>query len=263
MTTAAGWEKWGDWLSEHHRDLVRWIIDNTRITPGMSVLDLAAGTGLPAIDIARTVGTGGRVVATDVAADMLAGCERRARAANVKLDIRELDMHDLRTFADASFDAVTCCFALMFSSDPRQVLEGARRVLRPGGRVAVAVWDEPAKNAYFTTMFGALGVPPPPSPNAPGPFALAAPGALERAFHAAGFRDVTIESMPRPFEFESLDQYFEISGDLAPPLNRALTTMSDVEVKRLRDALGAALAPYRDGDRLRIPATALCAVATK
>src|SRR5204862_7901916 len=144
-----------------------------------------------------------------VVADMLAACERRARAASLNnVECRELDMHDLRGIADASIDAVTCGFALMFSADPVKVLREMRRVLKPGARLALCVWDEPAKNPYFTTMFGAMGAitgAPPPPADAPGPFKLAPPGELARVLGEAGFREIAIEPVPSTFEFESLE----------------------------------------------------------
>jgi SAM-dependent methyltransferase len=227
------------------------------------VLDVATGIGQPAMEMAKR---GARVTASDIAADMLAGAERRARARGLTLELREHDMHDLSAYDAGSFDAVTCSFALMFSPEPVRVMREVHRVLAPEGRVALCVWDEPARNAYFTTMFGALrevATMPAPAPGAPGPFALAAPGALERVLREAGFRDIAVESVPAPFEFESLADHFEMSCDMAPPLNRAVATWSAPDIERFKALLAAALAPFRIGDRLRVPATALCATGAK
>lgn len=128
------------------------------------------------------------------------------------------------------------------------------------------VWDVPAKNPFFTTMFGALrSVVPMPDPpaGAPGPFALAAPSALEGAFTAAGFTSVETESVPFVFDFDSVDHHFEVNVALAAPLKRAAESLPAEGVARLRVALADALAPYRDGERIRITATALCASAAR
>src|SRR5262249_39373848 len=140
ISTAPGWEKWAAWNEEQQRPIIEWLVDHAEVGVGRTLLDLASGVGQPAIEAARR---GARVVATDVAADMLAGCGRRAKASNVTLELRELDMHDLRSFADGSVDAVTCGFALMFSPDPVKVLREIQRVLKPGRAFALAVWDEP------------------------------------------------------------------------------------------------------------------------
>jgi SAM-dependent methyltransferase len=229
------------------------------------VLDLASGVGQPAIEAARR---GARVIATDVAADMLAGCGRRARASNVTLELRELDMHDLRGIADGSVDAVTCGFALMFSPEPVKVMREVHRVLRPGCAFAVAVWDEPVRNPYFTTLFGALGQfvsMPPPTPEAPGPFRLSAPGELESVIRDAGFTQVMIESLPSPYMFDSTDQHFELAADMAAPVKRAVAGMTATQIAELRAVLTTVLAPFRTGtgDQLSILTTPLCACGRK
>ena len=264
-STAPGWEKWAAWNEQQQRPIIEWLVDHAEVRAGHSVLDLACGVGQPAIESARR---GARVTATDVAADMLAGCGRRATASNVTLELRELDMHDLRGIADSSVDAVTCGFALMFSPDPVKVVREIHRVLEPGSAFAVAVWDEPARNPYFTTLFGALGQfvsLPPPSPAAPGPFRLSAPGELERVIRAGGFTQVTVEPVPSPYVFDSADQHFEVATDMAAPFKRAVAGMTATEIAELRAVLATALAPFRTGkgEQLSILTTSLCASGRK
>jgi SAM-dependent methyltransferase len=260
MSTAPGWEKWAEWNEHQHRDIIAWFVEP--LAPGMTVVDVASGVGQPALAAARRVNPG-RVIATDAAADMLAGLERRAREKGItNVETRELDMHDLRGVPDAWADAVTFAFALMFSPEPVKALREARRVLKPGGHFAVCVWDEPAKNPFFTTMFGALSqfvTMPAPAPGAPGPFGLAAPGALERVMREAGFTDIAVASIPMAFEFDSVDQHWEINSALAAPLKRAAETLPPDRVSQLRAAIARALAPFMDGPRVQVTATPLCA----
>ena len=265
MSTAPGWEKWAAWNEQQQRLIIEWMVDHAGIRAGQTVLDIASGVGQPALEAARR---GAHVIATDVAADMLAGCDRRAKANGVTLELRELDMHDLRGVDDGSIDAVTFGFALMFSPDPVKVMREIHRVLEPGGHFALAVWDEPAKNPYFTTMFGLLAqvAPMPPAkPDAPGPFRFAAPGELERVIRAAGFEQVTVESVPCPYGFDSLDQHFQVAYDMAAPFKRAVDAMPPDQVTQLRAAHAAALAPFRtgDGERLSLLTTPLCASGRK
>jgi SAM-dependent methyltransferase len=204
------------------------------------------------------------VIASDVGAEMLAACSRRARAAAVDLDLRELDMHDLRGIADSSADAVTLSFALMFSPDPVKVMSEIRRVLKPGGRFALAVWAEPAKNPFFTTMFGTaarLSPPagPPPAPDAPGPFRLAPPGELERVIGAAGLVDVMTTELPFDYNFDSLEHHWQVASSMAPPIQSVAESGSATDIANLRHALAEALRPYMVGNAVRIAATPRCA----
>jgi cyclopropane fatty-acyl-phospholipid synthase-like methyltransferase len=78
MSTALGWEKWAAWNEQQQRPIIEWMVDHAGIRARQTVLDIASGVGQPAIEAARR---GAHVIATDVAADMLAGCDRRAKAS--------------------------------------------------------------------------------------------------------------------------------------------------------------------------------------
>jgi SAM-dependent methyltransferase len=266
MSVAPGWEKWHDWNSRAQAPVTAWLCDAVGAAPGMQVLDLACGTGHPALTLAARVVPGGTVTATDVAADMLAACGRVAAAAGVDLTLREMDMH-APAFADSSFDAVTLAFALMFSPDPVKVMSGVRRLLRPGGRTAVAVWDEPARNPFFTTMFAsvanALDAPSPP-PSAPGPFRLSPPGELARVLAAADLADVVVEPVAIEYAFDSVDAHWTCASDMAPPVRNASLTLSADRVAALRRTIADAIAPYTDATgRVRFTQSVLCARARR
>lgn len=266
MSTAPGWEAWNGHYRQQLAPVFEWMLGATAARGGMTALDLACGPGQPAIPMARRVAPRGKVIATDIAADMLAACERLARAEGVaNLELREMDMHAI-ALPDASVDAVTCAFALMFSPEPARVLAEIRRVLVPGGRFAVAVWDVPAHNPFFTTMFGViaqLAPTHPPSPT-PGPFRLAAPGELAALVRAAGFDDATAEPVPFTWRFDSVEQHFAMNRDMAAPLQRLANSLPPPELARLRAAFAAALAPYtRAGGDVALPAAALCATGRK
>jgi SAM-dependent methyltransferase len=262
---ASGWERWGDWFERNSGNLSGWMCDAAGVGPGRHVLDLACGPGPLATLAAERVRPDGRVVATDLSPDMVAITARKKQRLDLdNLEVLEMDMQAL-TFPDASFDAVTCRFGLMFCPDPVRGAAEARRVLRPGGRIAIAVWDVPAKNPFFTAISGVLGefvAMPPPDPTAPGVFRLAPPGELERVLAAASFSHIVVETRPLSLGYASLDEYWQIQTELAAPLRAAIATLSADDVARLKLKVFEALKPHMEGSAVRIAAVPLCASAT-
>jgi enediyne biosynthesis protein CalE5 len=263
---ASGWERSGDWFEKNSGGLSEWLCEAAGIRPGMQVLDVACGSGNPAAMVAERVRPGGRVLATDLSPDMVAVTRRKAQRLKVdNLDVREMDAQAL-TFADASFDAATCRFGLMFPPDPVRAASEICRVLKPGALFATAVWDVPAKNPFFTSISSVVAefVPMPPlDPAAPGVFRLAPPGELERVLRSAGFSDVRIEARPITLTYGSLGEYWQIQTDLAAPLRAALASLSPDRVAELKAKVFEALATHMNGAEVNLAAVPLCASATK
>ncbi len=263
---AAGWDRWFGWYERNFQPVIAWCCDATHLQPGTSVLDIACGTGQPALAAARRVLPHGRVVATDIAPEMLAVARRRAADAGVaNIEFREADAEHL-PFADDSFDAVTCAFALMFCLDLERAVAEVHRVVKPGGRVAFVIWDEPSKNPFLTTVGQNVGRflhSAPPNPNAPGPFRLAPPGALEGLLRAAGFNDVVVKSLPMTIDCASVDEYWESFTDHAAGIKEKIAKLSVADQAALRRAVHDAAAPHLDGGCLRLLATPLCAAARR
>jgi SAM-dependent methyltransferase len=263
---AGGWERRSEWFDRNSGNLAGWLCDAAGMKPGDLVLDLACGSGQPSATAAERVRPAGRVIATDLSPDMVAVTMRKAQRLGLdNLEGREMNMQAL-AFPDASFDAATCRFGMMFCPDPVKAAAEIHRVLKPGARFATAVWDVPAKNPFFTSITGVLGefVPlPPPDPAAPGVFRLAPPGELERVLKAGGFSGVTVEARPITLVYESLDDYWEIQTDLAAPLRSALASLSPDKIDQLKAKLFEALKPHLDGTKVNLAATPLCASAVR
>lgn len=140
------WGKWADQLAEQQDRVNLGLLMAAGVTPGARVLDLASGAGEPAMTASRLVGSDGQVTATDLSAPMVAALgERVARHGLANVQCQQADMEAL-PFADASFDAVTCRYGLMYATDPGRTVAEAARVLRGGGRVAFMVWGPEANN---------------------------------------------------------------------------------------------------------------------
>ena len=263
---SSGWEKWHDWNANIMRPLTTWFCQASAAAPGDTILDAACGTGLPSLALAERVRPGGKVLAIDISGEMLAAAQRKAAAAGLdNIEHRQMDVAALE-LPDAAFDAVTCSFALMFCPDPVKAASELHRVLRPHGRLAIAVWDEPARNPFFGTLFQTVGrfVPRPPlDPQAPGPFRLAPPGELQAVLRAAGFAEPSIERREICFEFDSVEMHWQVNVDMAPPLRAAAQSLPEADLARLKQALADALDPYIVDGRVRVPNTALCAAARR
>jgi SAM-dependent methyltransferase len=191
--TVTAWAHWHPKITAQQVNMREALIQQAHLGPGMRVLDLACGTGDPVIEIARRVGPGGRVTATDLSPQMLEVCRKNASAAGMtNMDFAIADAERLQ-FEGDSFDRVTSRLGAMYFVDVQRALAEIKRVLVPEGIVALQVWGPPDESPYFMNAVGPFAQrlsPPPPPPDAPTPLRFAPPGKLADALTAAGFRDV-------------------------------------------------------------------------
>ena len=152
---AVHWDQSADSLAAVAERFNAPLMDAAEIGPRHRVLDLASGAGEPALSVAKRVGPLGRVVATDLAPEMLDGVKRRAHAAGLaNIEFHVADMEAL-PFGPAEFDRITCRFGIMFAESPVAAAKECRRVLRPGGRAAFMVWGPRADTTQFVVFAAA------------------------------------------------------------------------------------------------------------
>jgi len=168
------------------------FIARLNIPAGATALDVACGTGNLAIPLARQ---GCTVTGADIAVNLLEQARERATAAGLSAVFVEGDAEDL-PFADASFDVVVTMFGAMFAPRPELVAAELARVLKPGGRLAMANWN-PASFTGAMFRLGSKHVPPPPGLQPP---VLWGDEATVRQRLAAGFRDIQAELIQIDFD---------------------------------------------------------------
>lgn len=250
---ARHWDAWADRMAEMADRFNRPLIEAAGIQPGDTVLDLASGTGEPALSIARTVGPQGRVTATDLVPDMLDTVTRRARESalgNIAFEVA--DMESL-PFPDGAFDRVTCRFGLMFVPDPVRALAEARRVLAPGGTVGLMVWGPFDDTTNFTVLHQAFhDLFPDESPDFEVPFRLGAEGALKALISEAGFAGVEERELRFAPEIPTTVKFWR--PNVAMTLGHRLEREPDSVRAALEERIVARLEPYRHGDTYRIAA---------
>jgi SAM-dependent methyltransferase len=261
---AAVWDAHAEWVDRNFAPITDWLCSAVGLGPRTRLLDVACGIGEPALVAAARIGGGGSVVAGDLSPDMIAVVARRAAERGLhNVETRAIDAEQL-PFADASFDAATCGFGLMFCIDPARGAAEIRRVLVPGGRCAVAVWDEPRHNPYFTSWQRGIAqvIPQPPAdPDAPGPFRLATSlrGVLERG----GFADIAVERVGFAIDADSPQRYVDFFTAMARAQGTPASRLGDADRDRLHDLVFDAIAPFATpSGGVSFPASVVCARAT-
>jgi SAM-dependent methyltransferase len=264
--SAGGWGEWAQRLQELVAPVSHWMIEEVHVQPGQTVLELAAGPGETGFLAAELVRPGGKLISSDFAEGMLEVA--RARAQELGLDnveFRRLDAESLDLDA-ASVDGVLCRWGYMLMADPAAALRETRRVLRPLGRVALAVWGPPADNPWVSIAGEEVrrrSGAPEPEPGAPGMFAFADAGRVEEELAGAGFTDIRVEALDLRFRYPSFEAWWQLSRDLGRPLAELVDAMEPQERDKLRVALEERFAAFAAPDGgLEVPARPLVAVAT-
>jgi SAM-dependent methyltransferase len=263
---APGWVRRQQAIREFGAPVSHWMVQAIDPQPAQRVLELAAGLGETGLLAAELVAPAGGVILSDQAEGMLDGARLRAAElglTNVEFQTWNAEWIDLPV---ASVDAVLCRWGYMLMADPLAALTETRRVLRPGGRVALAVWDALSANPWAFVPRSVLlerGLVAPPEGDRPGPFALGDPERVRALLMHAGFTEVLIDAVEVHQRHASFDAFWETMLDISRELHDVVLEQSTAEIEQLRAAVAARLEPHtaRDGS-LAIPGRSLVAVAS-
>lgn len=219
---ATGWKKWSELIDETASSVSKRLVELAGVETGSRVLDVAAGYGEPSLTAANVAGPQGSVVATDIAAEMLAyGRERAAAAGLENIEFVESAALDL-DFPAESFDAALSRWGIIFDPDGEGAAAHVRGFLKPGARMAISSWGPPERVPMLAiamkTAMQKLDVPPPP-PGTPGPLSRPTPEALAGLLEGGGFTDVEVEETTLTFEYSSAEEFTTFVREIAPPVS--------------------------------------------
>lgn len=246
-----GWKKWNLELHNHMQPATDGIITLLKPYGSQIILDIAAGTGEPGFSIAPMLSSG-KVIITDLANDMLDIARENAEKKGIKnVEFLACDVCEL-PFADNTFDGVSCRMGFMFFPDMLLAAKEILRVLKTGGKIAVAVWSSPHKNSWVTivgdTINRNLQLPALP-PGNPGIFRCGQSGLMSNILTRAGFKNISENEIACNLECGSAEVYWEMMTEIAAPVVSALSKADDVMKEKIKKEVYDLLhQKFPDGD---------------
>lgn len=252
--------------ADKNRDIIRRLfgpvsealIDDAEIAPGHSVLDVATGSGEPALRIADIVGSTGEVVGIDPVVGLIEASRRAAERLSLDNARFETAGVDSLPFPDDRFDSVVSRFGVMFFPSPVAGVREMLRVLRPGKKMALAVWHFRDANPFHDVVARIVdAVLPPPElpPDAPEPFRFAASGKLQAIVAGAG----AANPVERLFRFSievplSAEDFWNLRMEMSEKLRERLATLRPDILEDVKRRSIAAFREYSSANGLSFPA---------
>ena len=226
------------------------MLDMVALQPGERVLDVACGTGLVSFRMAAAVGECGSVVGTDLSGEMVEAACRHANQREVDNARFERADAEALPFVDATFDAAVCGLGLVYVPDPVRALGEMRRVLKPGGRAAVAVWGA-RRNCGWAEIFPITDARV-ASEVCPMFFQLGTGDMLARAFEAAGFTDIRAARLRTTLRYASAE---DALGAVfrGGPVALAYSRFDEATRRAVHTEYLDSIAAFRAGDGYRVP----------
>jgi SAM-dependent methyltransferase len=256
-------DKWKAKSAAMGRDVTQALVDYAQPRPGMKILDLASGTGEPAISLALQVGPGGEVTALDLSAELLEIAADRARERKLtNLVIKQADAHEI-PFPDNSFDLVTSRFGVMFFQ--KKALEEALRVLKPGARACFLAWG-PFEQPFWLSMVGVAHKYAGGERTAPGqdPSRYGKPGSLSAAMREAGFQQIEEETKTLPWTWPGpAEEVWEQAQAMSTPFLPMIKRVPAEKWEQMNREVIESVGRYAEGGSIKFGAVVVLASGRK
>ena len=246
--SAPYWEKYSEIIHQMLAPITTSMMVMAGMSSGQSVLDVAGGAGEPSLTLAQAVDPGGNVVCSDVAPEMVCIAARAAaRRGLTNVDFGQCAA-ELLPFRSAGFDRVTCRLGVMFFANPLEGLREMLRVLRPHGRLAVAVWSAPDFNPFFRVVTQVMSRhldSAPEDPSAPGAFRFAGQGEVAALLAQAGAQHVRERTLD--FHLEAAikhEDFWTLRSEMSDTLRRKIGMLTSDQLTRIREEILEATRGY-------------------
>jgi ubiquinone/menaquinone biosynthesis C-methylase UbiE len=255
------WEKHRKIIRQMFAPVTHALVKDGLIGKGHVVLDIATGPGEPALTLASVVGAEGKVFGIDPVAEMVGAARREADHLGFTNAQFEVASADHLPFTEDAFDAVVSRFGIMFFPSPVDAVREMLRVLKPGGKLVLAVWHLAERNPFFYIFSRAIGRyvdSPPPAPDAPDAFRFAKPGALRDVLGEAGalilserMLHFTIE-VPVPME-----ELWAVRVEMSEMLRKKVSMLSMEQLTEVKRLALEAVREYSTDHGISFPAEVL------
>jgi SAM-dependent methyltransferase len=263
---ATAWEAHGEALRRETMPVSSWMVEAIQPQPGDTLLELAAGPGDTGFLAAELIAPGGTLITSDLVPEMLMVAQRRAEAlglANVRF--KQIDAETSIDVAAASIDGVLCRWGYMLMADSETALRETRRVLKPGGRLALAAWRGPEENPWSAIPGREMvrrGLVEPVAPGEPAQFAWAREGMIAEQLEAAGFVEHEVAEVRFTHVYPSMDDYWQTQSEMSGRMQTALAGVEPAVIEEIKAAVAEQVQAFvREDGSLELPAATWVAVA--
>jgi SAM-dependent methyltransferase len=250
--SASGWEAGATAFNREALPVSSWMVDALAPQPGYEILELATGTGDTGLLAAELVQPGGTVTLSDFVPEMLSAAQRMAEARGAtNVRFRQIDAEVPLDLEAASLDGVLSRWGYHLLVNQESALGETRRILRPGTRVALSAWTDPADNPWSSLVARTLvaqGLAEPPDGDAPGQFAWAREGIIAERLEGAGFVEHAIDTIDFAVRHASVDAWWEQTASRSDAAAAAARRLDAAGREAVLAGLTEASEAYRQPD---------------
>jgi ubiquinone/menaquinone biosynthesis C-methylase UbiE len=259
--SAPFWEKHREVIGQMLAPITSALVEDAHVGVNQTVLDVGTGPGEPALSLARLVGPAGKICGIDPSAEMVASA--RSEAARLGLENVQLDIAtaDRLPFADDTFDAVVSRLGAMFFPSPADAIREILRVLKPGRKLALAVWHFADRNPFHSVLSRVMDRhvdPTPLEPDALDAFRFATPGKLLKFLAEAGV--VAPSERLLKFKIEAslpVEDFWTLRREMSDQMRNKLAALPPEQLANVNRDMLEALGEYATDAGMSFPAEVL------